>query len=289
MVSLRPDVLRDSPSSQLERLLRRDRLVTLAGLTALCLLAWGYLFSTAATGMTAWNLAHLTLFPHQLADAGAMASMATAEPMMHWPPSTWVTVAAMWLFMMIAMMTPSAAPTILLYATIYRGHQTQDRNARLAPTGVFTAGYLLAWFGFSLAASGLQWVFTSAGILADATMASRSAFLSAAVLLAAGLYQFSPLKNVCLAQCRDPVGFFTRNWRPGPAGALRLGALHGTFCVGCCWLLMVLLFVGGVMNPVWIAVLAILVLIEKLVPRGRWIGLAAGGVFILWALATIQV
>jgi predicted metal-binding membrane protein len=287
MASSRPDGLRDGPSSQLERLLRRDRLITLTGLAALCLLAWAFLFSAAATGMTAWDIAHLTLFPHLLADAG-VGSLPMDERLMHLSPSSWAMVTAMWLFMMIAMMTPGAAPTILLYATIYRGHQTLGSTARLAPTGVFTAGYVLAWFGFSLAASGFQWVFTRADILSDATMTSRSAYLSAAVLLAAGLYQFSPLKNSCLMQCRDPVGFLTRHWRPGLAGALRLGALHGVFCVGCCWLLMVLLFVGGVMNLVWIAVLAILVLIEKLVPRGRWIGLAVGAVLIVWALATIM-
>jgi predicted metal-binding membrane protein len=116
-----------------------------------------------------------------------------------------------------------------------------------------------------------------------------SRWLSAGVLIAAGLYQLSPLKALCLAHCRAPASFLSQHWRPGAAGALRLGAMHGAYCVGCCWVLMALLFVGGVMNLVWIAVLAVLVLAEKLAPRGEWIGRGAGVAFIVWGVATVIV
>src|SRR5207245_1832001 len=131
------------------------------------------------------------------------------------------------------------------------------------PTGAFAAGYLAAWLGFAVGATALHYALERAELVSTMMMGSRSRWLSGAVLIAAGLYQLSPLKNVCLAQCRAPASFLARNWRPYASGAFRLGSKHGAYCVGCCWMLMLLLFVGGVMNLVWIAALTTLVLIEK--------------------------
>src|SRR6185295_17016087 len=243
----------------LERLLKRDRVITLVGLSALCVLAWLYIVTGAGLGMSAWEMATLTLFPHQHApdvmpgmpgmDMSAMDPGWTA-----WGFATWALMIAMWWVMMIAMMTPSAAPTILLYAHVHRhalaqGGQIQDK---LAPTSAFAAGYLLVWFGFAAAAVTLHWAMERAGLVSAMLMGSQSRWLSGAVLITAGLYQLSPLKNVCLAHCRTPTSFLSRHWRPHALGALRLGAMHGAFCIGCCWMLMALLFAGGVMNLVWI-------------------------------------
>lgn len=257
--------------------------------------------------MRAWDMTRFVLFPHQLVQATASDTM-MAMPMEAGSmdtgsmdtgsmdtgvavgrPSTWLVMGVMWWSMMIAMMAPSAVPAILLYARVYRHAQAQRDAAKLAPVGAFTAGYLLAWLGFSIFATALQWSLTKLGVLAEMTMASSSAYLSAAVLLAAGLYQFSSFKDRCLTHCRAPAGFISQHWRPGASGALRLGALHGAYCVGCCWLLMALLFVGGVMNVIWIAILAVLVVVEKLFPGGRWIGVATGLVLCLWAVATTLV
>lgn len=281
----------------MERALRRDRVVALAGIAILCALAWAYLLTGAGTGMSVWDMTRFVLFPHQLAQSdltGAMPSMPMESMPKEvgaedWKLCTWMVMAAMWWSMMIAMMALSAAPTILLYAKVYRHAQTQGSAAGLAPTGAFTAGYLLVWLGFSIFATALQWSFTEIGILTERTMTSRSAYLSAALLLVVGLYQFSPFKDLCLKHCRDPASFLSRHWRPGAAGALWLGALHGAYCVGCCWLLMALLFVGGVMNVVWIAILALFVLTEKLLTDGRWIGKISGLVLCLWAVATVLV
>ncbi|MEQ1953036.1 DUF2182 domain-containing protein [Mesorhizobium sp. CN2-181] len=287
----------------LERLLRRDRLFTVAGLAALCVLAWLYIVTGAGLGMNAWEMTRLALFPHQQAagadmpgmdmsgmdmpgmDMGAMAP----EPRI-WGPAIWTLMIAMWWVMMIAMMSPSAAPTILLYARVHR-HALAVRQShnRLAPTGVFVAGYLLVWLGFSVAAAALYWLLERSGIVSATTMGSQSRWLSAIVLIGAGLYQLSPLKNACLSHCRAPAAFLSRHWRPHALGALRLGALHGAFCVGCCWMLMALLFVGGVMNLAWIAALAVLVLIEKVFPAGQWVGRAAGIALIIWGGATLLV
>jgi predicted metal-binding membrane protein len=242
--------------------------------------------------MGARDMARFVLFPHQLVQAvpsGTMMSMPMESVVADWRPSTWLVMGAMWWSMMIAMMAPSAAPTILLYAQVYRHAQAQGNAARLAPTGAFTGGYLLIWLGFSIFATVLQWGLTKLGALAELTMASSSAYLSAAVLLVAGLYQFSSFKDRCLTHCRAPASFISQHWRPGAAGALRLGALHGAYCVGCCWLLMALLFIGGVMNIVWIAILALFVLVEKLLPGGRSIGKISGLVLCLWAVATVLV
>jgi predicted metal-binding membrane protein len=149
------------------------------------------------------------------------------------------------------------------------------------------AGYLLVWLGFSVAAAALHWLLEREAFVSTTMMSSQSRWLSGIVLIAAGLYQLSPLKNACLSHCRAPTAFLSRHWRPHAFGALRLGALHGAFCVGCCWMLMALLFVGGVMNLVWIAALAILVLVEKVFQAGQWVGRAAGIALIAWGSATL--
>jgi predicted metal-binding membrane protein len=209
---------------------------------------------------------------------------------MAWGFATWALMIAMWWIMMIAMMTPSAAPTILLYAHVHRHALAQGQvQDKLAPTGAFAAGYLLVWFGFAAAAVTLHWALERAGLVSAMLMGSQSRWLSGAVLITAGLYQLSPLKNVCLAHCRTPASFLSRHWRPHVLGALRLGAMHGAYCVGCCWMLMALLFVGGVMNLTWIAALAILVLIEKALPLGQWVGRGVGIALIGWGVATLVV
>ena len=278
-----------------ERLLKRDRVITLTGLTALCALAWLYIVTGAGLGMSAWEMTTLALFPHQHA-RDVMPSMpgmdmgARAPMWMAWGFATWALMIAMWWIMMIAMMTPSATPTILLYARVHRHALVQGQiQEKLAPTGAFAAGYLLVWLGFAAAAATLHWALERAGLVSAMMMGSQSRLLSGAVLIAAGLYQLSPLKNVCLAHCRTPTSFLSRHWRPRALGALRLGAMHGGYCVGCCWLLMALLFVGGVMNLTWIAALAILVLIEKVLPPGQWVGRGVGIALIVWGVATLVV
>ncbi len=278
-----------------ERLLKRDRVITLAGLTALCALAWLYVVTGAGLGMSAWEMTTLALFPHQHA-RDVMPSMpgmdmgATAPMWMAWGFATWALMIAMWWIMMIAMMTPSATPTILLYARVHRHALVQGQiQDKLAPTGAFAAGYLLVWLGFAATAATLHWAMERAGLVSAMMMGSQSRLLSGAVLITAGLYQLSPLKNICLAHCRTPTSFLSRHWRPRALGALRLGAMHGGYCVGCCWLLMALLFVGGVMNLTWIAALAILVLIEKVLPPGQCVGRGVGIALIVWGVATLVV
>jgi predicted metal-binding membrane protein len=280
----------DAPA--FERLLKRDRTITLAGLAALCVLAWLYIVTGAGLGKSAWEMTTLAPFPHQQAhdtmpgmDMGATAPGRTA-----WGFDTWALIIAMWWIMMIAMMTPSSAPTILLFARVHRHALAQGQvQDKLAPTATFAAGYLLVWLAFAVAAAALHWALERTGLVSAMMMGSQSRWLSGAVLIAAGLYQLSPIKNICLAHCRTPTSFLSRHWRPHALGALRLGAMHGAYCVGCCWMLMVLLFAGGVMNLIWIAALAILVLIEKALPPGQWVGRGAGVAVICWGVATLVV
>lgn len=301
-----------SDASPLERLLRRDRAITVAGVAMLCALAWLYVLTGAGLGMHIGDMTTLALFPHlqgraampdmpgmamagmdmsdmDMSGSGADAMMADMMRMA-WSPVVWALMIAMWWTMMMAMMLPSAAPAILLYGQVYRHAQAQGRiKDGVAPTGPFLAGYVLLWLAFSIVATTLHWWLERQGILSSATMGSQKAWLSGGILIAAGLYQFSPFKNVCLSHCRSPASFLSRHWRPGAGGALRLGVLHGAYCVGCCWALMLLLFVGGVMNLVWIAALATMVLIEKLSPTGRGIGRATGLLLIVWGVATFLV
>ena len=186
----------------------------------------------------------------------------------------------MWAVMMAGMMLPSVTPMLLLYARV-AAHAARRGHA-FASTGWFAGGYLLAWTGFAALAALLQSALASAALL-TAMMASASRWLTAAVLIAAGLYQWTPLKQACLAQCQAPFLFVQRNggFRPDPAGALSLGLRHGLYCVGCCWALMLLLFVGGVMNLLWVAALALLVLAEKLLPWPRAFSRLTGALMLL--------
>jgi len=188
-------------------------------------------------------------------------------------------VFVMWTVMMVGMMTPSAGPMILMYARL--GRQTEPQGAPLAATVWFVAGYFLAWVAFSLLATLVQWAVERSALL-DFAMASTSNVLGALVFVAAGSYQWTRLKDICLTQCQTPFAFLMRHggFRRDAPGALMLGLRHGVYCVGCCWVLMALLLVGGVMNVLWIVLLALLILLEKVTPLGRLTASLAGIVLI---------
>jgi predicted metal-binding membrane protein len=263
----------------LEAVLRRERLIVAACLGAIIALAWAYMLWLAADmDMGGMNMSGFRMVP---AGIGLMAPAAAP-----WSAVEFAFVFAMWAVMMVGMMAPSAAPMILMYARV--GRQGDAEGKPLAATGWFAAGYFLSWIGFSLAATLVQWLVERAALL-DFRMATASNLLGGVVLIAAGLYQWSPLKEVCLVQCRSPIGFLMRygGFRGDLRGCLIMGFRHGCYCVGCCWLLMALLFVGGVMNVFWIALLALLVLLEKLSPFGRWIARAAGAACVVAGAAML--
>src|SRR6476660_7390055 len=258
----------------LEAILRRDRVIVAATLIILIALAWSYVLWLAAD----MDMGGMDMSGFRMIPAGLGLMMPAAAP---WQPIEFGFVFAMWAVMMVGMMTPSVAPMILIYARV--GRQAAIDNKPFAATAWFVGGYLLAWTGFSLAATSAQWALERAALLTP-MMASASNILGGAVLIVAGLYQWTPLKEACLFNCQSPLTFILRHggFRSDPAGALALGARHGIYCIGCCWALMVLLFVGGVMNLFWIAALATLVLLEKVIPSGRITSRVAGLIFIAW-------
>ena len=245
-------------------LLRHERALVLASLAVVIVLAWAWLLAGAGLHMDEMDMG-----------GGQIMLMAPA-----WTPGYAATIVIMWIVMMAAMMLPSAAPAILLVAALTR--QRGERHT-VASSWQFALGYLAVWAAFSLAATGLQFALDRAGLLSGA-MASGSVALAALLLIAAGVYQWTPWKQACLSQCQSPVDFLTRYWRRGPLGPLRAGAWHGAFCLGCCWMLMGLLFVGGLMNIFWIAGLALLVLIEKLFPFGRRASQITGAALVGWGV-----
>lgn len=258
--------------SALEVVLRRDRLIVASALGVIAVLAWAYVLWLAVDmNMDGMNMSGVRMIP---AGMGMMAPAAAP-----WSAVEFAFVFVMWAVMMVAMMAPSAAPMILMYARVAR--HGKDAGKPLAATGWFAAGYFLSWAGFSLTATVVQWVLQREALL-DVRMASANILLGAVVLIAAGLYQWTPFKDACLAQCRSPFQFLMSHggFRSTIVGCLHLGLLHGAYCVGCCWILMALLFVVGTMNVLWIALLALLVLLEKLTPWGPWVGRIAGVVCI---------
>ena len=283
-------------TSALETVLRRDRIVVIAALVAVIAAAWAYILLGAGMGMSAFEMTP------PFGDTGGMdMSMGSKAPMamdqngpdmamgdfdmmmvmapMAWTPGYAVLMFFMWWIMMVAMMLPSASPMILLFARFNRSQR--DKGAPYVPTAVFALGYVLVWAAFSLVAVTAQWSLERSGLLSS-TMASTSVMLGAVLLIAAGLYQLTPLKYACLKHCRSPLFFISHHWRPGEWGALRMGLEHGAFCTGCCWFLMALLFYGGIMNLFWIIGLALLVLVEKVAPAGHWVGWVMGVGLIAW-------
>jgi predicted metal-binding membrane protein len=259
----------------LEAVLRRDRAVVVTALVAVITIAWIWILLGAGTGMTALDIARGSEVP-------GMAGMMV--------PAVWTLGYAglmfvMWWAMMAAMMLPSAAPILLLFARVNRNQKAGGRP--FVPTGIFAAGYLAAWGGFSAFATGLQWELERLGLLSP-MMATTSYWFGSAILLAAGVWQLTPIKSICLRHCRSPMGFLVQSWRPGRLGAIRMGLEHGSYCLGCCWFLMGLLFFGGIMNLFWIIGLAGFVLLEKTVPMGSWIGRIVGiGVAVWGALMLV--
>ncbi len=240
----------------------------------LAVIAW--IWIAGGAGMTPGTMASLA--PASF-DGATMGDMAMS------PAAAWPLVFSMWLVMMVAMMLPSAAPTVLLYARAAAFNAASGSPA--PPTAAFLFGYLVVWAAFSAVAASLQSLLQSVGLLSMHTMGSSNRWLAGGILIAAGIYQLTPLKSACLAHCRSPAEFLSRHYRAGSRGAFRLGILHGAFCFGCCWTLMLLLFVGGVMNLVWIAALTIVVALEKLLPWGRAIAPAVGIVLLVLGAAML--
>src|SRR5918998_2214606 len=251
------------PIEVAETVLRRDRIVVLSGLALITALAWAYVSSLAS------DMQNVEMTPEM-----AMPQMQEA-----WGATDFALTFVMWAVMMVAMMTPSAAPMILMFAGVNRRRQKQQVPYVL--TSVFLLGYLAVWAAFSVLATAAQWGLHAVSLLSP-MMVSTSPVLGGILLFTAGVYQWTPLKHACLSKCRSPLGFVLNEWREGRWGALLMGLKHGGYCTGCCWSLMTLLFVAGVMNLLWVAAIAGFVLLEKVAPAGdRW-GRVAGVLFIGW-------
>ena len=236
---------------------RRDFLAIGISLGGITLLSWLYLYSMASS----------------------MSMPMGAMQIQPWSAHYFLMMFLMWAIMMVGMMLPSVAPTVLIYAAIARKAATG--NTPVAPTGAFISGYVVIWIAFSLFATTAQWALDQAALLSP-MMVSNSVGLGAVLIVTAGIYQWLPIKDKCLQQCRSPVDFITSHWQKGMTGAFRMGLSHGMFCLGCCWVLMSLLFVGGVMNLLWIAAITLFVLLEKILPLGD----AGGRVMGLIMIAT---
>jgi predicted metal-binding membrane protein len=238
-----------------ETIFQRERLIIGGCLAAVVAVAWFYLLRTRA-GMPDMDMPGMVM------------------PEFHqWSLTTVLLLFVMWAVMMIAMMVPSAAPMILVFLTVNQRRRTTSRP--FVSVGTFLLGYLAVWTAFSAVATLAQWWLHGAALLSS-TMAASSPALSGGLLIAAGVFQWTPLKRACLKGCRSPLFFLMSQWREGAAGAFVMGLRHGAYCVGCCWVLMALLFVAGVMNLLWVAAVALFVMAEKIWARGELLGHVAG-------------
>ena len=255
-----------------ESILKHDRTVVVAGLASIITLAWAYMFFLAESmdGNMAENM-----------ELGVQMAMPSVQA---WGLTDFIFMFFMWSVMMVAMMTPSASPMILMFSRFNRKQNQQQ--APFLKTGLFLSGYLIVWIGYSVLATLIQWALHSMALLSP-MMVSSSPVLGGVLLIGAGIFQFTPLKHACLSHCRTPLGFLMNEWQEGNRGALRMGLQHGNYCVGCCWLIMSLLFVAGVMNLLWVATLTAYVLVEKIIPQGHWVGRAIGLLIIGWGLQMI--
>lgn len=245
---------------------RPDVLAILGSLAGVTVLAWIYLFAVAPDV--------------------SMPGMSRMGVVPSWDAPYLVMMFLMWTIMMVGMMLPAVAPTVLVYAAVARKSRRQGRPT--APTAIFVSGYVTVWTLFSLAATASQWGLSELALLSPHMMLNNS-IATAVLLVVAGVYQWLPIKTRCLTQCQSPVQFISTHWAPGTTGAFRMGIEHGIFCLGCCWALMLLLFVGGVMNLFWIAVLALYILLERILPNGSALGRGMGVLLILSGLVVALV
>ncbi len=271
----------------LEAVLKRDRALVIGAVAVTAIFAWAYvLWLAAAMDMGAAGLGG-SMAPMGGEGQAASGAAAMAMPRLRpWSPAEFAFMFGMWAVMMVGMMLPSVAPMLLIHARVARQSVAQGRP--IAATGWFAAGYLLAWTAFSLFATAGQWVLERT-LLVTPMMVNASDAFGGAVLIVAGLYQWTPFKERCLVQCQAPLMFIQRHggFRRDAPGSVRLGARHGLYCVGCCWALMALLFVGGVMNVLWIAGLTVFVLLEKVIPAGRLVSRTAGAGLVVLGLWTL--
>jgi predicted metal-binding membrane protein len=252
------------------------RLAVISSLVLLTILAWAYVIHVA-------RMPGMSTSPASGMDMMGMMDMPPAETGGA-AAAALLGLFAMWAAMMVGMMLPSVLPNVLLFSAMARQRRESGRAGLSVPA--FVGGYLVVWVGFSLFAALLQTRLHVA--LLPLAHDSRPATIAAGlVLLVTGIYQWTRFKVACLSHCRTPVAHFSAHWREGRGGAFRMGAEHGLLCLGCCWLLMSLLFVGGVMNPWWVGGLALLVLLEKVVPRGDLLGRLAGAGLAAWGLLLI--
>jgi predicted metal-binding membrane protein len=259
-------------ATSFEALLKRDKAIVLTGVLLIGAVAWAYM-AYEAQAMYHTGVCKC---------AGMKMSGPELEP---WSVGTLAPLFLMWTEMMVAMMLPSAAPMILTFALVNRKRREQERP--YVPTAIFALGYLIVWTGFSAVAAVAQWGLRGQALLSP-MMVSTSPALAGGLLVAAGIFQWTPLKNACLTHCRTPLSFLMTDWREGSWGALAMGVKHGLYCTGCCWILMMLLFVAGVMNIFWIAVISVLVLAEKLAPNGLAMGKISGVALIVWGLCQLK-
>jgi predicted metal-binding membrane protein len=257
-----------------ERAVKRDRSIILFALFAVVALSWAYILAGAGMDMSALEMTRMS------SGVGEIPMMAPAV----WSLGYAGLMLFMWWVMMVAMMLPSATPMVLLFAAINR--KQEEKGNPFVPTSIFASAYLICWAGFSILAVAVQWGLESTGFLSP-MLQSASVVLGGVLLAAAGLYQLTPLKRACLNHCRSPLQFIMTRWRKGASGAFWMGIEHGSYCVGCCWFLMCLLFFGGIMNLFWIAGLAVFVLLEKIIPVGHWVGNVVGVTLIFWGIAVL--
>jgi predicted metal-binding membrane protein len=244
---------------------KRDRFIIITGLLLIALLSWLYM-----------------VYLYRQMTYMDMNALFFAMPMTaKWTYIDFMLLFLMWLVMMIAMMTPSVSPLILVFAKINR--ERKQQNHPFAHVALLMTGYFLVWAAFSLAATSLQWFLQQISLLSP-DMKTTSKVLGSMILITTGIFQFTPLKQTCLAHCRSPLNFVLQHWKDGKLGALRMGLENGLYCLGCCWMLMVLLFVTGIMNLLWVSIIAMFVLFEKMLSGFKWIPYLAGILLILYGI-----
>lgn len=246
--------------TSMESVIRRDRRIIVFSIVGITVLAWNYLIMMAG-------------------DVMVMAEAMTGPRTVSWTAVDFTMAFIMWAAMMVGMMLPTASPMVLMFAKVNRNQCNEGKP--VVATGIFVAGYVAIWLVFALVAALLQWSLQMIGLLASA-MGTANVVFGGIIMIVVGMYQWTPYKDACLRLCQTPLGFLMTRWRDGIGGAFRMGLSHGVYCVGCCWALMLLMYVGGIMNLLWMAALAVLMLAEKITPPNSWLPRIVGVMLVTW-------